>query len=542
MKTLFGFVFSICLLSAASPAAAPAGAGVKPNILFILADDLGFSDLGCYGGEIATPNLDALASNGLRYTQFYNTARCWPSRAALLTGYYAQQVRRDAIPGVTKGGKGSRPVWAPLATEFLNKAGYRSYHSGKWHVDGEPLANGFAHSIEIGGKAESNYFKSASNREDGAPVPETGDYYATTAIADHAVRTLREHARLHPEQPFFHYLAFTAPHFPLQAPAADIAKYRDTYRKGWNAMAQERHARLLKSGIVRHALPAMEREVGPPYPFPDQLLKLGPDEVNRPLPWAELSESQKEFQAEKMAVHAAMVDRMDQEIGRVLEQLKKMGAFENTLVLFASDNGASAEIMVRGDGHDPAAPRGSAASFLCLGPGWSSAANTPMRRHKTWVHEGGISTPLIAHWPAGITARGELRHRPAHLVDVLPTLLELSGASKPSEIRGVPVPPAPGRSFASTFSKDDPSLPGYLWWQHEGHRALRAGDWKLVSLKGGEWELYDLSKDRGEAHNLAAAMPDRVRELSGLWEKQSVENTRLAQSDGAVQPAGAEGK
>jgi arylsulfatase A-like enzyme len=500
----------------------------RPNILVILADDLGFSDLGCYGGEISTPNLDALAANGLRYTQFYNTARCWPSRAALLTGYYAQQVRRDAIPGITGGGKGARPAWAPLVTEFLNQAGYRCYHSGKWHIDGEPLANGFSRSIEIGGKAESNYFKSASNKEDGSPAPSSEGYYATTAIADHAVRILREHSSVHSDQPFFHYIAFTAPHFPLQAPAEDIAKYQGKYLKGWDAVGQERHARLMKAGIVRHSLPKMEREVGPPYHFPEQLAKLGPNEVNRPIPWSELTDSQRLFQAGKMTVHAAMIDRMDQEIGRVLAVLKQTGVFENTLILFASDNGASAEIMVRGDGHDPEAPMGSAASFLCLGPGWSSAANTPMRRHKTWVHEGGISTPLIVHWPVGIPAQGELRHAPGHLVDIVPTLLEVSGASKPSTVRGGPVPPAPGRSLAASFAKDDPAPRGLLWWQHEGHRGMRSGDWKLVSLKGGEWELYDLSKDRGESHNLASAMPGRVEELSALWEKQSRENTALA--------------
>jgi arylsulfatase A-like enzyme len=500
----------------------------KTNILIILADDLGFSDLGCYGGEIATPNLDALAANGLRFTQFYNTARCWPSRAALLTGYYAQQVRRDSIPGVTGGGKGVRPAWAPLVTEFLNGAGYRSYHSGKWHLDGEPLANGFHRSIEIGGKAESNYFKSTSNKEDGSPVSESEGYYATTAIADHAVRTLREHSQLHAGQPFFHYIAFTAPHFPLQAPAEDIAKYQHHYQKGWNAIASERHARQLKAGIVHHALPEMEPGVGPPYQFPDQVAKLGPDELTRPVQWSDLSESQQKFQASKMSIHAAMIDRMDQEIGKVLNQLKSMGAFENTLILFASDNGASAEIMVRGDGHDPTAPMGSAASFLCLGPGWSSAANTPMRRHKTWVHEGGISTPLIAHWPAGIKAKGELRHQPGHLVDILPTLLELSGVAKPPMIRGLPVPSAPGRSLLGTLSGDEPSQPTCLWWQHEGHRALRSGDWKLVASKGNNWELYDLSKDRGESHDLSRSMPERVRELSALWEKQSQENTTLA--------------
>jgi arylsulfatase len=534
MPPLLSFLLALFLCLCRSNAT-PA----KPNMLVILADDLGFSDLGCYGGEIATPNLDALAANGLRFTQFYNTARCWPSRAALLTGYYAQQVRRDAIPELKGGGKGVRPPWAPLVTEFLNSAGYRSYHSGKWHLDGDPLTTGFSHSMEIGGKAESNYFKATSNKEDGHPVPLSEGYYATTAIADHAVRTLQEHQRLHAEKPFFHYIAFTAPHFPLHAPEQDIAKYRDHYLKGWNAVASQRHARLIKTGIINHALPEMEPQLGPPYHFPEHIAKLGPDELERPLPWSSLSESQQRFQAAKMAIHAAMIDRMDQEIGRVLEQLRAMGAFENTLVLFASDNGASAEIMVRGEGHDPAAPMGSSASFLCLGPGWSSASNTPMRRHKTWVHEGGISTPLIAHWPAGIEAKGELRHRPGHLVDILPTLLELSGVAKPTNLRGAPVPPAPGHSLVDIFKRDEAQLRGYLWWQHEGHRAIRSGDWKLVSLKGREWELYDLSRDRGESHNLAQSMPSRVSELSALWERQSNQNAALASGNLEKESAGA---
>jgi arylsulfatase A-like enzyme len=416
----------LCSLGAAVPA-------WRPNILIILADDLGFSDVGCYGGDIATPNLDGLAREGLRFTQFYNTARCWPSRAAVMTGYYAQQVRRDTVPGIASGGRGVRPGWAPLMTEFLRPAGYRTYHSGKWHIDGQPLQNGFDRSFEIRG-GQNNFFKAAGIFEEGQPCVQTPDYYITTATADHAVRCLREHAEKFRDQPFFHYLCFTAPHFPLQAPAADIEKYRDAYLKGWNVTAAERHSRMTKMGLVTHPLPPMERDVGPPYAFPDDVAKLGPDEVNRPIPWAQLNDAQRRFQATKMAIHAAMVDRMDQEIGRVLAQLRAMGAFENTLILFASDNGASAEMMVRGDGHDPAAPMGSAKSFLCLGPGWSSSSNTPLRRHKTWVHEGGISTPLIAHWPAGIAARGELRHTPAHLIDIMPTVLELAGVRKPATI------------------------------------------------------------------------------------------------------------
>lgn len=367
---------SLFLLLLALPFAALRAA--PPNVLVMLADDLGWSDLGCYGGEIATPNLDALAQGGVRFTQAYNTARCWPSRAALLTGYYAQHVRRDTVPGVASGGgnRGLRPAWAPLVTEFLRPLGYRNYHSGKWHVDGKPSANAFDRSFEIGG-GQNNFFKAPGNTVDGVPDVQTPDYYVTVATADHAVKSLREHAAQFAGRPFFHYLAFTAPHFPLHAPAEDIARYRDTYTPGWDAIAAARYERQRQMGLVTHARPAMERGVGPPYPFPNDIAKLGPDEVDRPLPWRELTASQQKFQAAKMAIHAAMVDRMDREIGRVIAQLKAMGAYENTLILFASDNGASAEIMVRGDGHDPAAPPGSAKTYSASGPVGRARATRP---------------------------------------------------------------------------------------------------------------------------------------------------------------------
>ena len=521
------FILFFLLLLCLAPFPLGFAAATRPNILIILADDMGYSDLGCYGGDIATPNLDGLAKNGLRFTQFYNTARCWPSRGALMTGYYAQQIRRDTVPGVASGGKGQRPAWAPLLTEFLKPLGYRAYHSGKWHIDGKPLQNGFDHSFEIGG-GQNNYFKAGGNTDDEQPTAQTPDYYVTTVAADHAIRCLKEHAEKFRDRPFFQYLCFTAPHFPLHAPAADIARYRDAYRRGWNVIAAERHARMTQMGIVHHALPQMEREVGPPYPFPEDLLKLGPDEINRPLPWSELTDAQRDFQAVKMAIHAAMVDRMDKEIGRVLAQLRDMKVFDNTLILFASDNGASAEIMVRGDGHDQAAPMGSATTFLCLGPGWSSASNTPLRRHKTWVHEGGINTPLIVHWPAGIAARGELRHNPGHLIDIVPTLLEITGGKKPETIKGLAVPPAPGRSLWPAMKKDGTVTHDYFWWLHENNRAIRVGDWKLVAPAKGPWELYDLSRDRGESQNLAAQYPDKVRELEILWNKHTEETNKLA--------------
>jgi len=498
-------------------------AATKPNIVIILADDLGYSDIGCYGGEIATPNLDALAKNGLRFTQCYNTARCWPSRASLLSGYYAQQVRRDKLPGIPGGGvPGVRQQWARLLPDFLKPAGYRCYHTGKWHIDGKNLAAGFDHSLSINNPG--NFFTSRGISLDDVPLKplaDEKDYYLTIAEANHAIECLKDHAANHPQAPFFQYIAFHAPHFPLQALPEDIAKYSDKYLDGWEKMREVRFARQKDMGITNTALSALERNIGPPARQAEAFVKLGPGEVEYPLPWSELTPEQRRFQAVKMSIHAAMVDRMDHEIGRIINQLKAMGAFENTLILFASDNGASAEIMVRDGGHDPAATPGSAASYLCLGPGFSSACNTPFRRHKTWVHEGGISTPLIAHWPAGVAARGELRHTPAHFVDMMPTLLELTGIEKPKEWKGVPIPEAPGKSLVPAFEKDVLIARDPFWWLHDGNRAIRAGDWKLVAAAGDPWELYDLKSDRAEQHNLAKNMPDKVKELTELWQKQT---------------------
>jgi len=493
-----------------------------PNIVLILADDMGYSDAGCYGSEIATPNLDRLAADGLRFTQFYNTARCWPTRASVLTGYYAQQVRRDTVPGIKSGNQGTRPEWAPLLPEMLNPLGYRSYHSGKWHVDGAPLKTGFDRSYSL--IDHNNHFTPRTHTEDDKPLPAatpTSGYYSTSAIAEHAIKCLKDHAETHTSKPFFSFIAFTAPHFPVQAPAEDVARYRKKYLEGWDSLRDARWQRMQQQKIGGSTLPPIEREQGPPYPFPEAIKKLGPNELILPTAWKELSIEQREFQAGKMAVHAAMVDRMDREIGRVMEQIKVMKATDDTLVVFLSDNGASAEIMVRGDGHDQHAECGTGATFLSIGPGWASLCNTPFRRHKSWVHEGGVSTSFIAHWPNGFNARGELRHTPAHVIDLVPTFLEIAGSKPSATWKNQPVPAAPGKSLLPAFAKDVTVERESLWWLHESNRALREGNWKIVAAgKDSPWELYDLTSDRSETRNLAGSRPEKALKMAESWQRQ----------------------
>jgi arylsulfatase len=498
-------------------------AGTKPpNVVIILADDLGYSDLGCYGGEIATPNLDKLAAEGVRFTQFYNTARCWPSRAALLSGYYAQQVNRDPA--------NERPKWAALLPEPLRPAGYRSYHSGKWHVDGPVLASGFERSYEV--VDPDRFFGPKVHHLDDKPLPQPNPedgYYSTKAVASHAIEWLDEHQKQHQGKPFFLYLAFLSPHFPVQAPLEDIARYKGRYDAGWDSVREARLARQKQIGLYSGDLSTRDPRTVPGWNLsePELRRRIGPGEVAQAVAWESLTPEQKAFQSAKMAVHAAMVDRMDREIGRVLDRVRATGEFDNTIIFFASDNGASAEQIIRGDGHDPAAEPGSAGSFLGIGPGWSTAANTPFRLHKSWNHEGGISTPLIVQWPAGIAARGEFRHTPAHLVDLLPTLLDLAGLSAPDSAGGEKRPPLPGHSLLPALAKDVAIDRDFLFFKHAGNRALRVGDWKIVSAgPAGAWQLYDLAKDRGENHDLAPSHPEKVNELARAWERADAEYAR----------------
>jgi arylsulfatase len=526
------FVAGVVLASAfvvLAPARAETQARNRPNFLIIVADDMGFADAGCYGGEISTPSLDRLAAGGVRFTNFYSTARCWPSRACILTGYYAQQVRMDPP-------RGPLPEWTRVLPHYLKPLGYRCYHSGKWHLRGapKPVADGgFDHSYMI--DDHNRFFSPQKHEEDDQPLPPVkpdSGFYLTNAIADHAIRCLKEHSEKHRDRPFFQYLCFTSPHFPLHALPEDIARYRERYVAGWDAIREARWRRQREMGLLDCALSPRDPKAVAHWSLSEKKLQeqIGPGESGHAVAWDRLTDEQKRFQATKMAVHAAMIDRMDRNIGRVLEQLEAMGELDKTAIFFVSDNGTTAEQIIRGDGHDPAAEPGSAGSYLCLGPGWSTAGNTPFRLHKSWVHEGGISSPLIVHWPAGIKARGELRHTVGHFIDFVPTLLDLAGGTAGSTWNGFRVPPLPGRSLATAFARDKPIEREFLFFSHDGNHALRMDDWKLVALRTqpDAWELYDLKSDRGESNNLATEHPERVHAMAARFKELEAEFDRQA--------------
>jgi arylsulfatase len=408
-------------------------------------------------------------------------------------------------------------------------------------MDGDRLPAGFDRSYSL--EDHNRFFSPENHFEDDVKLPlvkPDSGYYATTRIADHAIKCLKEHAEKHAGRPFFEYLAFTAPHFPLHALPEDIAIYRDRYLEGWEKIRNERFARLHKMGIVKGKLPPFEPLVFPRWNLTQdqQITQISPHEVAFAVAWDSLTPEQRRFQATKMAIHAAMIHRMDIEIGRVLEQIESMGASDNTIVMFLADNGASPEQILRGDGHEPAAEPGSARSYLGLGAGWSTAANTPFRLHKSWTHEGGICTPLIIHWPDGIKDRNALRHQPGHVVDLVPTLMDLAGVKPPETIDGLEVPLMHGRSLVPVMRDAGARPPHeYLWFHHDGHRAIRAGDWKLVARYQSPPELYQIASDRCETRNLAAGHPDKVRELEENFRKLTGEFAILAAQDLPEPPA-----
>ena len=494
----------------------PARAADRPNIVVILADDLGFSDLGCYGSEIATPNLDKLAAGGIRFDQFYNCARCCPTRAALLTGLYPHQAGVGHMLGNWRPpsySAGLGPNCVTLA-EALKPAGYRTYHVGKWHVGGAggrkkaaketavpnaPPDRGFDRSLATGG---GHHFTPGNLQLDRATIPPPTDYYSTDTFTEYAVQFLGEHGREHKDKPFFLHLCYTAPHFPLHARPADIAKYRGRYRDGWDVLRGRRLARQKELGIV----PA------------DTTLSPRDPEAQA---WADVPEKDRDGWDLRMAVYAGMIDCMDRGVGRVLEAVRGLGAEADTLVVFLSDNGASAEALDSwpnpARGHMPGSVVGTKESHRCLEVGWANAANTPLREHKMWIQEGGIRTPFIARWPAGIKDRGTVTPAVGHVIDLMPTALDLAGATFPASYQGRALTPLEGKSLLPLF-QGKKGAGRTLAWEHEGNRGIRAGDWKLVASYKGDWELYDLGSDRSETRNRAAEQPERVSTLAAEWQ------------------------
>ena len=503
-------------------------AGERPNILLILADDLGWSDLGCYGGEIRTPNLDSLARGGLRFTQFYNSARCSPTRAAILTGLHPHQAGFPNLSGVL-------PAHCVTIPEALRPSGYRCYMVGKWHLSREstPVGRGFEEFYGmLGGyntcwQEDPFYTRLSEGRPKRQYAP--GEFYSTDVLGDYALDFIEEGRTS--SRPWFLYLAFNAAHFPLHAREEDIVKYEKLYAQGWDKTREERLARQKKLGLVPNDLKLTPRSNIPANQFN---VKTGWAEKDNPA-WDSLPADRRADLARRMAVYAAMVDRMDQVIGRVVARLKETGQSNNTVIFFLSDNGACAEWDPWGF-DETSGPKnilhtgedlkkiGGPDSYASYGSAWANACNTPFRLYKHYGHEGGINTPLIVHWPAGLkTKPGSITREAGHITDFMPTLLELAGAPYPQERDGRRVLPLEGVSLTPVL-KGGRLSPRQIFMEHEGNRAVREGWWKLVALKDKPWELYDLEADPTEMDNLAAgvgatyASPLRVARLAEAWE------------------------
>jgi len=522
----------------------------RPNILVILSDDVGFSDIGCYGGEIQTPNLDALARDGLRFTQFYNTARCCPTRASLLTGLHPHQagVGHMMEDRGHAGYRGRLNRQSVTLAEALKPAGYRSYAVGKWHVtpgqgpkvlaetNNWPLQRGFDRFYGTIHGAGS-YFDPSSLVRDNRLITVANDpdyrpstFYYTDAIAEHAVRFIRDHARAQKDQPFLLYTAFTAAHWPLHAKESDIAKYKGRYDAGYEPIRAARRTKLRALGLLD-----------------DRWAPVPPAEA-----WDKVTD--KAFESRCMEVYAAQLDSLDQGIGRIVAELKAQGQFDNTLILYLQDNGACAEGNGRGNkptaradqpslppmspdeqqfGSQPKQTRdgylvrqgigvlpGGPDTYIAYGRGWANVSSTPFREYKHWTHEGGIATPLIAHWPAGIVAsrKGMLETQPGQFTDIMATCVDLAEATYPAQFAGETIQPMEGASLRPAFRGEPLQRTRPLVWEHEGNRAIRDGRWKLVAKENQPWELYDLDIDRSESRDLAAQHPDRVQRMAADWD------------------------
>lgn len=518
----------------------------RPNIVLIMADDLGFSDLGCYGGEIQTPHLDSLAENGLRFSQFYNTSRCCPSRASLLTGLYNHQagIGHMTTDEQREGYRGHLLKSSVTLAEVLKSAGYHTGMTGKWHVSNTvvqenpekqlawlnhqefhpefspleqyPVNRGFEKYYgNIWGVVD--FFDPFSLVNGTQAVREVPDnYYHTDAINDTASAYIREFAR--DDRPFFLYIAHTAPHWPLHALPEDIEKYKDTYTAGWEAIREARYQRLIEEGILDSSA----------YPLPPRWK----DELS----WEENPD--KAWDARAMAVHAAMIDRMDQGIGRIIDALKETGELENTLIVFLSDNGASPENCMRyGPGFDrPSQTRdgekivypvdkevlpGPQTSYASIGQRWANVANTPFRYWKMESFEGGVRTPMIAFWPEGIKAeKGSVTRQTGHVMDFMATFIDIAGAAYPETYNGQQITPLQGKSLKPVFEGRQREGHPYLFNEHEGGRYVRSSEWKLVAPdRKSPWELYRMSEDRTETNNLAEQYPEVVQRMDSLWQQ-----------------------
>lgn len=459
----------------------------QPNIVLILADDMGYSDLGCYGGEINTPNLNAMAAKGLRFSQFYNCAKCSPTRNSILTGLYHQQA--DV-------GKGTNCV---TIAEVLRQAGYTTLASGKWHVGGTPMDRGFDRYFGMLGGSCSYFVPDKTFRLDREPfTTDDKNFYTTNAFTDYALEFLDEAGRK--DKPFFLYMAYNAPHYPLHALPEDIAKYRGKFMKGWDLLRKERYERLIQMGLIDKKWALSARGQDKHKSFSDVP------------PWEQVKDKQAEDL--KMAVYAAMVDRMDRNIGRILDKLRELKVEDNTLVMFLSDNGGCPYERNR-----PAdIPPGPAESYRTYDSPWANVSNAPFRLYKRFNHEGGNSTPFIVRWPDVIKKGGEITHQIGHIIDVMATCVDAAHARYPSQYKGHKITELEGKSLLPIFEGRHREGHDALFWEYMRNKAVRQGKWKIVTIGDNPWELYDMEADRTEQNNLAAKMPEKVEELARLYE------------------------